>query len=147
MYCCDCVIAAHTASKFPLLYLRHVVIALLGLRQLLRLHKRLVLLYMQYRCFCCVCVKLVGLLCCICSAPNLRITIAANITLSLGGLDGGSWCLSLKQLNKKHRYPLSSLLYAIASMDRRGLHTSVHNPIVLQCVYPCRPYKVAGRTS
>lgn len=114
---------------------------------------------------CCACTK--GLNCCICStgyfaayasrsdclcwdcsAPDLRITHAAFVTLSLGGLDGGSqWVILFKTTMSKNGRPLSSLVYAIASMDRRGLHTSVHNPIVLQCVYPCRPYQIAGQRS
>lgn len=68
-----------------LLHLRHVVIALPGLQ-----HPRFL---------CCVCVKLVGLLCCICSAPNLRAAIAANITLSLGGL----WFAGLQAANLKDK--------------------------------------------
>ena len=41
--------------------------------------------------------------CCIYSAPNLRITHAAFVTLSLGGLDGGSqWVILFKSTMSKN---------------------------------------------
>ena len=108
---------------------------------------------------CCICVmamlrlrQLLGLQywacvpCCICNIPNLRTAHAAFVTLSLGGLDGGSRCLSQKHLIKNIGVPYCFKSMLSPVWIGGGYIRPYTNPFVLQYVYPCRPYQIAGHT-
>ena len=120
--CCTYSIAASSASQVRLLLLRHNVIALLRMRH------------------CCVCTY------CVCSTPNFQAAYAAFVTLSLGGLDGGSqWVIlfHLKTINIGVPYYLKFMLSPV--WIEGGYIRPYTRPLVLQCVYPHRPYKIAGQ--
>ena len=94
--------------RLSMLRLRHIVIALLRVRQLLRCQHTM----SQIAVFA---TSQIGLpVCCICSAPDLRITHAAFVTLSFGGLDGGSqWVILFNSTMSKNSQPpiIFSLCY------------------------------------
>ena len=92
------------------------------------------LLRLQYtKSHCCICVM--GSLCCICSAPNLRTAFAANITLSLGGLGWGSLAATSKYFNNVNELTpiLLSLWHHRYGLE--GLQTSVHKTFLCYSMY------------
>ena len=71
---------------------------------------------------------------------------AGFATLSLGGLDGGSRCLSQKHLIKNIGVPYCFKSMLSPVWIGGGYIRPYTNPFVLQYVYPCRPYQIAGHT-